>query len=168
MADEQEHIRQLREYEANVLGFMAQVIQDHATLQGLDYDNDPKVLRPILDKWMDWHLGASYWITLAKQQLSVAKHDYRLSWQRVVEGVTYADMDRRLAFTGSYEERKVVYEMMTYDKYHTVEVLEGIITVVTDFLWALKSSLDHWNTRRVDSKWEVDRMHRIPGSDYAT
>lgn len=163
-----EQIARLRDYEKQVLQYMAQVSQQHVAMQELDYDADPRVLRPYLDVWLDWHLGAAFWVTHAKQMLHEARAAHKAAWRHAVANTRMVEMESKIQYAGSFEERRVVYEMKTSETGQLVESLEAIIETVTSFTWQLRTALDHWDKRRVDTKWELDRMSRLPGSDYVT
>jgi len=139
---------------------------DHQELQSVDYDADARLLRPYLDKWMDWHLWASYWLTQAKVARWVAQQDFRESWDRAVSNTREMDLAQVVVYHNSYEERKVYYNTRTRKSRESLELLERLVDVTYSFVLALKTVTEHWDKRRVDTKWETDRMSRLPGSDY--
>lgn len=157
-------LQQLLDYEAQVTGFIAQVSQDHLALQELDYDRDLKVLRETLDKWLTWHIGASGWLSLAKQQVRAARYQHRQAWQ---SAVTRKRGHLDIYNEGSYEERRVRFEIETDAEFRTLDILERVADTVTEFKFLLRTCLDHWNARRSDVKFEWQSELRTPGSDYA-
>lgn len=156
----------LIEVEARIVGYLAQLTHDHRELRDLDIE-DPKQFRPYLDKWMDWHLDAAYWNVRAKQELAVANQALRSAKHNAIIGATEMQFKSKgIHFTGSYEERRVLWEMKTAQQQITFDLLERIVGAMQDFIHTLKYIHDYWDKRRIDTKWEAERRERTPGSDY--
>lgn len=159
-------LNELAAVEKEILAKLGLMHAQHQELQSVDYDADATVLRPYLDTWMDWHLWASYWIVLAKQARVQARQEFSAAWRKVLVGTRSINLASELEFHTSYEERKVFYEKRTLQERATLERLDSIVDTVHEFLLSLKAVMAHWDKRRVDTKWELDRMHQLPGSDY--
>lgn len=156
----------LVQIESQVSSKLATMHAQHSEMQDLDYENDPRVLRPYLDTWMDWHLWAAYWLVQAKQVRMLAKQDFDGAWQKVLSSTRSINLATELEFHSSFEERKVYYDKRTYKQRVLLEQLESTVNTVYDFILALKTATSHWDKRRVDTKWEIDRMRYAPSSDY--
>lgn len=159
-------ISDLAKIESEISVKLSALHAQHAELQLLDYDSDPRVLRPYLDSWMDWHLWASYWLVQAKQVRVLAKQDFDKAWQKVLSATRSINLATELEFHSSFEERKVYYDKRTYSQRMLLEQLESTVSTVYDFISILKTVISHWDKRRVDTKWEIDRMRYTPSSDY--
>ena len=159
---------QLVDVEARITGLQQQLRVHHAEMQELSYDDDPSVLRKNLDIWFDWRLFASDYLLLVRQQRSEARAAFRHAWQRVVSESSQIEMDARLPFTGSYEERRVWYEMKVDHRQRDVDLLDRIADTLIDFIRTLNAAYDHWDKRRIDAKWEAERRARRPETDSPT
>lgn len=163
---EPDELDALVEIEGEIHARITTLQEHHRALQELDYETDPKVLRPYLDMWMDWHMWAAYWLVEAKRQRASARAAYNEAWQKVVHNTRDVDVARVLTFYQAYEERKVYYERKIEHRRRAVDVLDSLVDTVYEFLRSLKDMSTHWDKRRVDTKWELDRMSELPGSDY--
>lgn len=153
-----EEIESLREIEKGITARFAEIRSDHEALREMDTDSDPTLLRPYLDKWMGYHLWAAEWLVLAKQVRRSAETKRRDSWQRVHVNTRSVDLASQMEFYGAYEERKAYYDMKIAPRTRAVEALDSVIDTVYDFITTLKAAATHWDKRRVDTKWELDRM----------
>ena len=160
------NLQTLLDYEAEVLNLIAAVNQEHRALQDTGYDRDLRVLRGTLDRWMELYSGASYYLALSKQEVRAARYRHRKAWQAAVQRPT--GLPDRHQSLGSYEERKVVYEIASDDEFRTLDILERVADTITEFKFLLKFILEHWNARRADVKFEAQTEQRIPGADYAS
>lgn len=163
---EQDILATLKQVEATVIDRLSQVHAQHVELTGADYDNDIRFFRPHLDLWMEWQQWTSYWLVQVKLARNAARDALREGRMNLVDSMSQFAMEQEMKFSGAYEERKLFYERKTLTKVRRLEQLEQLVEVMVTFQGALKNALDHWDKRRVDTKWELDRMHRLPGSDY--
>ena len=156
----------LLEVEQQIADKVAELHNHHQAIQRLDYDADAKLLRPHLDTWLDWHLWASDYLVQLKQSRWKAQADFQKAWRRVHTDTRDIEMAATLPHYSAYQEREVFYQIKTLRYRQPLDVLDRLVDVTYDFLRMLKSLLDHWDKRRVDTKWEIDRMSRLPGADY--
>ena len=163
----QEKIDGLLVVEGEMTEKIGHLHSDHVELQSVDYDADARVLRPYLDRWMDWHLWASFWLVQVKQARWEARQNLQEAMQKVLTNTRDADFSRAgLSYYASYEERRVYYEMRTRSRRSSVDILDRLAETTYDFILAIKATTAHWDKRRVDTKWELGRMSQLPGSDY--
>lgn len=156
---------QLLGVEAQITGLQQRLRVHHAEMQELAYDDDPSLLRKNLDIWFDWRLFASDYLLQVRQQRSEARAAHRHAWQRVVSESKAPMLENSLAYTGSFEERKVFYEMKVDHRQRDLDLLERIADTLIDFIRTLNAAYDHWDKRRIDAKWEAERRARRPSDD---
>lgn len=161
-----DRLESLLSIEQQVAEKLAQLHVHHSELQELDYDADIRKIRPFLDTWMDWHLWASYWLVQARQVRVLAKQDFDAAWQKVLIGTRSINLASELEFHSSFEERKVYYDKRTHSQRYLLEALDSAVSTVFEFISTLKVLSSHWDKRRVDTKWEIDRIRSTPESDY--
>ena len=150
-------LRQLKSVEEAMVEKLKLLHTHHQEMQQLDYDSDIKVLRPYLDTWMDWHLWASYWIVHAKHVRNDFRSAFRVQWHKAHDKSRKTEIEQSVAFAGSYEERQVYYERQTPNSRRRLDQMEQLVDTTSSFLSAVKTAIDHWDKRRVDTKWELGR-----------